>query len=452
MPGSALDLRIDLAARLNQARARTDAFFALLAEPTLYERAIPERHRVVFYLGHLEAFDWNLIARDVCGRTPFDANLDSLFAFGIDPVDGQLPQDVPADWPALPEIRAYVTRARAAIDECLAGADVSADGPEGLARGHVFQIAIEHRLMHAETLAYMLPHLPLEGFARRVWPDRQPGPVQPGYARTGGPGRVRRVGIAAGSATLGLSRHAGVFGWDNEFDEHVVHVPAFSIDARNVTNGEFLEFVRAGGYRNGALWRPDDWEWKVRHEVQHPALWRRRGADWWIRSSFAEIALPRDWPVQVSLAEARAYARWRGRELPTEAQFHRAAYGTRLGEERPFPWGDAHPDARIHGNFDFLRFDPSPVAAFPAGDSAFGVADLIGNGWEWTETPFAPFDGFDAFVHYPGYSANFFDGKHYVIKGASPQTDHVFLRRSFRNWFQPYYPYVFAAFRTVDGG
>ncbi len=450
MPGSALDLRTDLAARLAQARARTDAFFALLTDATLYERAISERHRVVFYLGHLEAFDWNLIARDVCGRAAFDPKLDRLFAFGIDPVDEDLPSDGPSDWPALEVIRAYGAKARAAVDRCLEAADVSADGPVGLARGHVFHIAIEHRLMHAETLAYMLPHLPLDGFIRRVWPDRQPGPIQAGYARTGGPGRVRRATIPAGTTTLGLSPHAGVFGWDNEFDEHVLAVPAFTIDARNVTNGEVLEFVRAGGYRNGSLWRPEDWAWRKEHGLEHPLLWRKRGADWWLRASFAEIPLPSDWPVHVSLAEARAYARWRGRKLPTEAQHHRAAYGTHTGEERAYPWGDAHPDARLHGNFDFLRFDPSPVAAFPAGDSAFGVADLLGNGWEWTETPFAPFEGFRALRHYPGYSANFFDGKHYVIKGASPQTDHVFLRRSFRNWFQPHYPYVFAAFRCVD--
>ncbi|MFZ0922736.1 MAG: SUMF1/EgtB/PvdO family nonheme iron enzyme, partial [Candidatus Acidiferrales bacterium] len=95
-------------------------------------------------------------------------------------------------------------------------------------------------------------------------------------------------------------------------------------------------------------------------------------------------------------------------------------------------------------------WDPAPVNAHPAGQSAFGVHDLFGNGWEWTSTPFAPFPGFAAFPFYPGYSANFFDGKHFVMKGGSPQTAACMLRRSFRNWFQPHYPYVYAKFRTVE--
>jgi formylglycine-generating enzyme required for sulfatase activity len=114
-----------------------------------------------------------------------------------------------------------------------------------------------------------------------------------------------------------------------------------------------------------------------------------------------------------------------------------------------FPWGDAEPVPLVHGNFGCRRHAPVPVAAFAAGDSAFGVADLVGNGWEWTDTAFAPFPGFASDPLYLGYSQPFFDKKHFVLKGASPRTHTTFLRRSFRNWFQPHYPYVFAAFRCV---
>jgi formylglycine-generating enzyme required for sulfatase activity len=103
-----------------------------------------------------------------------------------------------------------------------------------------------------------------------------------------------------------------------------------------------------------------------------------------------------------------------------------------------------------HGNFDFHQWDPAPAGAHPEGASAFGVHDLVGNGWEWTRTPFAPFRGFAPMPFYPGYSANFFDGKHYVMKGGSPRTAACMLRRSFRNWFQPHYPYVYATFRCVE--
>jgi formylglycine-generating enzyme required for sulfatase activity len=164
---------------------------------------------------------------------------------------------------------------------------------------------------------------------------------------------------------------------------------------------------------------------------------------------FESIPLPLSWPVYVSQAEADAYARWKGRRLPTEAEFHRAAFGTPDGSERPLPWGESDAVDATRGNFDFVQWEPVPAGARPAGASAWGVQDLVGNGWEWTSTPFAPFPGFVAMASYPEYSAEFFDGQHVVLKGASPATARDLIRRSFRNWFRPTYPYVYAKFRTV---
>ena len=160
------------------------------------------------------------------------------------------------------------------------------------------------------------------------------------------------------------------------------------------------------------------------------------------------LPLTLDAPVYVSHAEASAFARSIGRSLPTEPQFHRAAYGAPDGAERSYPWGEENP-SKVEGNFDLRRWDPTPLGAFPSGDSAFGVSELVGNGWEWTGTVFAPFPGFRPHPDYEGYSANFFDGEHFVQKGASPRTAACMLRRSFRNWFQPHYPYVYAGFRTT---
>jgi iron(II)-dependent oxidoreductase len=150
----------------------------------------------------------------------------------------------------------------------------------------------------------------------------------------------------------------------------------------------------------------------------------------------------------VSHAEAAAFARWKGARLPSEAEFHRAAFGSPAGDERAFPWGNAQPDER-HGNFDLRHWDPMPVGSYPGGVSAWGVHDLIGNGWEWTSTIFAPFPGFTPTPAYPRYSADFFDGGHYVMKGASPATAAELVRRSWRNWFRPRYPYPYATFRCV---
>jgi ergothioneine biosynthesis protein EgtB len=305
----------------------------------------------------------------------------------------------------------------------------------------MLEVAIEHRLMHAETLAYMLHRLPADRKIAR--------PEQGAWKAV----RVKShlVEIPAGRATLGLESDSGdEFGWDNEIGAHELDVAEFAMESHNVANHDFLRFVQAGGYQNRSLWSEEAWAWKAKEDIEHPMFWRREGNLWVYRTMFGEIRLPLEWPVYVSHAEATAYANWLGRKLPTEAQFHRAAYGTPEGKrERRYPWGEEAPSA-ARGNFDFRSWDPSPVGAHPAGASAFGVHDMVGNGWEWTRTAFAPFSGFTPMPFYPGYSANFFDGKHYVMKGGSPRTAACMLRRSFRNWFQPHYPYVYATFRCVE--
>jgi formylglycine-generating enzyme required for sulfatase activity len=207
--------------------------------------------------------------------------------------------------------------------------------------------------------------------------------------------------------------------------------------------------MRQGGYDDAAYWSADDWQWRTDNDIHQPAFWKKIGTRWMLRTMFDEIPLPSDWPVYVSHAEASAYARWAGKALPSEAQWHRAAYGTPRGEQRAYPWGAGPPSAGL-GNFDFHHWDPAPVQAFPAGESGWGVADMTGNGWEWTSTLFEPFAGFKPFSFYPGYSADFFDGKHYVMKGGSPRTAACMLRRSFRNWFQAHYPYIYSGFRCVN--
>ncbi len=393
----------ELRQSLSRARAQTDSLFDLVDPVALYERPIPERHRIIFYLGHLEAFDWNLLGRAL-EMPALHPSFDHLFSFGIDPDSTALPTDQPADWPAAQEVRDYNARVRGALDAALAHA------PDEL-----MHVAIEHRLMHAETFAYMLHHLPFEQKAQ---------PANSVLAPSGPAPETRMVEIPAGSATLGR-QHGDGFGWDNEFDQHQVEVPAFAIAKHKVANGDYLEFVKAG--------------------AAAPHFWICREGGWCYHGMFEDIPLPLDWPVYVTFEQAQAFAQWKGRALPTEAQFHRAAYP--VGRT---PWSARVPaDPLFPGeNVDFRSWDPEPVTASPP--NLLGVSQLVGNGWEWTATPFAPFAGFQPFSFYPGYSANFFDGQHYVLKGGSPRTARCLLRPSFRNWFRPAYPYIYATFRVVE--
>lgn len=402
-----MESRTNLIRALTEARACTDAQFAMVRPDSLYERPIPERHRIIFYLGHLEAFDWNLIGQHGCSLTSCNAEFDRLFAFGIDPPPGQLPSDKPSDWPSVAEVQRYNKAIRQALDAVL----------EETAK-QFLHVALEHRLMHAETFAYILHNLPRDRKLARSANPPCSGPA-PMHAM---------IDIPAGSATLGRVRGKG-FGWDNEFDAHVVTVPGFAIGKYKVTNQQYLEFVRAG--------------------AEPPHFWTKCGDQWFWRTMAGEVPLPLDWPVYVTHEQAQAYAAWVGKALPAEVQFHRAAYGTSNGDERPYPWGHELPDER-RGNFGLHRWDPIPVTESTLGDSAFGVSQLVGNGWEWTATVFHPFPGFEPFPFYPGYSAPFFDGAHYILKGASPGTAAHLLRRSFRNWFRLRYPYVYAGFRCVE--
>jgi ergothioneine biosynthesis protein EgtB len=432
--------RHDLIERISDARRRTDELFSIVRPDCLYDRPIAERHRIIFYVGHVEAFDWNLFHDRVFGLKSFRPEYDRLFAFGIDPLGGGLPADQPADWPAIADVRQYVRRVRALLDEKLADAITQAAMPaaDGFPLSTLINVAIEHRLMHAETLAYMLHQEPLERKVKlREFADFNVSPVV-----------HRSIEIPAGTATLGLTRESGVFGWDNEFDRHRVDVPAFSIDQYPVTNQQYMEFIQAGGYKAREFWGQPDWDWKCAQNISHPAFWNRESEQWLYRTMFEDIPLPPTWPVYVSQAEAKAYASWAGKALPTEAEWQRAAYGNLSGEEREYPWGSEAPEEKF-GNFDFARWSPAPVNAFPAGRSAFGVEGLLGNGWEWTSTEFAPFPGFEPFPFYRGYSADFFDGQHFVLKGGSARTASCMLRSTFRNWFQSHYQFAYTGFRCV---
>jgi gamma-glutamyl hercynylcysteine S-oxide synthase len=440
-------IRHDLIEQLANARQQTDDLFAVVKPDSLYERPIPQRHRIVFYVGHLEAFDWNLFHERVLGLKAFHPEFDRLFAFGIDPVGGGLPTDQPSDWPSIPAVQDYVRKIRAVLDEKLTQALLDSNFPtsDGFPLSTLLNVAIEHRLMHAETLAYMLHQLPLDHKERR----------SESLSVSTAPVVHRSIEIPAGAVTLGLPRASDLFGWDNEYEAHTVNVPSFAIDQYKVTNRQYLEFVTAGGYETRALWgdadnsKSEDWDWKSEQGISHPAFWKCEGNQWLYRTMFDDVPLPLDWPAYVSQAEAKAYARWAGKSLPTEAEWQRAAYGDAQSDERIYPRGGEEPEP-TSGNFDFARWSPVPVNAFPEGRSAFGVHGMLGNGWEWTSTAFAPFPGFEPFPFYRGYSADFFDRKHFVMKGGSARTAACMLRPTFRNWFQPHYQFIYTGFRCVS--
>lgn len=424
-------------------RARSAALFDLLTEDAYYAQPISLRHPIVFYEGHLPAFSLNTLVKKGLGRPGVDARLETLFARGIDPDEVGGRAGEPSSWPDRRSVQAFAEAVDALVLDALAQAELDVRGHPLRDRAEAVYTILEHEAMHQETLLYMwhqLPHhrkqRPADYFITTDAPAAAP---------------TDDVFVPAGLATLGVDRGEAVFGWDNEHPRFEVDVSGFWIEPANVTNADFLAFVDAGGYQNPECWTPDDWEWIQRESIAHPPFWTRLNDGWHWHGMFEMLPLPLGWPVYVSQAEASAYARWRGRRLPTEAEYQRAAYGSVDETPRQFPWGNEAP-TQAHGVFDFTSWEPQPVGTHPRGQSAWGIHDLVGNGWEWTSTIFNGFPGFKAMASYPEYSADFFDGAHFVMKGASQATASELLRPSFRNWFRPRYPYVYATFRCVRAG
>jgi len=450
-------------------RARSRALFDLLSEDAYYSRPIALRHPIVFYEGHLPAFSFNTLVKRGLGRPSIDPRLEALFARGIDPHEsqgdtagharsvsekyehapslgargallGRAPSDARGSWPARDAVQDFAAEADRQVLDALEHGDIDQRGHPLLDRAEAAFAILEHEAMHQETLLYMWHRLPLEQKRR---------PARYAVVTDAPVPHPEWIQVPAGRATLGLDRADLVFGWDNEQPASAADVAPFTIERHNVTNAKFLEFVEADGYLDARWWRPEDWAWVQAEPVRHPLFWEQHGRAWYWRGMFDLIPLPCSWPVYVSHAEASAYARWRGARLPSEAEFQRAAYGAPSGGDRAYPWGHAAPTPE-HGALDFSTWDPHPAGSHPAGRSAWGIDDLVGNGWEWTSTSFAPFAGFTVIPSYPEYSADFFDGEHFVMKGASPVTARELVRPTFRNWFRPRYPYVYATFRCVS--
>ncbi|HEX9984941.1 MAG TPA: SUMF1/EgtB/PvdO family nonheme iron enzyme [Thermoanaerobaculia bacterium] len=411
--------RDDLLAWYRANRARTRWIFDLITPDAYYDRPIALRNPIVFYEGHIPAFGVNTLLKLALRQRGIDEHYEQLFERGIDPEDETVVKSPTESWPSRAEVQAYAAEADARLEHAIANDVLEDANIPHLRGGEAFFTILEHEQMHQETLLYMLHSLPYD--KKVAPPEKRTDYRPPATDHTA-------VHIPAGRVTLGAAR-GGAFGWDNEFPSRMVEVDAFEIDRHNVTNGDWLAYMQETG-------------------APAPHFWEQRDGQWYRRGLFASEPLPLEAPVYVTHDQAAAHAASKSKRLPTEAEYHRAAYGTPSGEEREQPWGDALPDA-TRGNFDFASWDPVAIGSYPAGASAWGVHDLVGNGWEWTSTIFDGFPGFTAMPSYPLYSADFFDGAHYVIKGAAPVTARELIRRPFRNWFRPNYPYVFATFRCV---
>ncbi len=429
-------------------RQRSDEFFGIADEASYYTAPIYLRHPLVFYDGHVDAFNWNVLFRKILKRPSFNPQFDALFARGIDPSSSDHAQRLKIEhWPSRDKVKAYKEEINRQFYDYLSQVDFSKAEHPLLKNGTIFFLLLEHELTHQETLLYMIHQLPHTNKNRLYSPEK----IKTSIPVTSPQFIPSMKTIPAGKTYLGAEAGEFDFGWDNEFEGQWHELEAFEIDTYPVTNGEFLNFMEAGGYENKAWWTEKTWAWlqentENNQKQKHPHYWFKQNNQWFFRGLFEDIKLPLSWSAYVTHAEAKAYAKFSGKSLPTEAQWHRAAYGE--SSSIVYPWGTKTPNESL-ANANYTSWSPSPVNKHPQGASPFGIHDLLGNAWEWTATPFAPFKGFEASEGYPQYSADFFDGEHFVMKGGSFATHQRLLRRPFRNWFYWDYPYMYTGFRCV---
>lgn len=297
---------------------------------------------------------------------------------------------------------------------------------------NVITIGMNHEQQHQELLLTDLKHL----FSCN--------PLLPAYVRASATHAARPAGSSPTLAfksfdggLIEIGYPGGEFCFDNELPRHRTYTGPFRLADRAITNGEYLEFIRAGGYENPVHWLSDGWA-----AVQSEG-WRR--PIYWSQSLDAQFTLTGlrglnpDTPVcHLSYYEADAFAHWAGARLPTEIEWELAANG-----------------APLRGNFvENHLWHPEPASTLadnPAADkSAAPLRQMFGDVWEWTQSAYTPYPGFKASKGALGEYNGKFMVNQLVLRGGSCVTPASHIRASYRNFFGPAARWQFTGLRLAN--
>lgn len=427
-------LRERALAALLAARDRTTLLTSCVEDAELTAQHSPLMSPLVWDLAHIGNQEEQWLLRAVAGRDAMRPEIDPLYdAF----------EHPRAERPSLPllapaEARGYAAEVRGRALDVLEKTPFR--GTPLTDAGFAFGMIAQHEQQHDETM--LITH------QLRSGPTALTAPEPPVGEPFAGPAEVL---VPGGPFTMGTSTEPWAL--DNERPAHRRLVPPFFIDTTPVTNAAYQRFIEDGGYERIQWWDPAGWAMVRRHELRAPLFWRREGGQW-LRRHFGTVEpVPADEPVlHVSWYEADAYARWAGRRLPSEVEWEKAArHDPVTDRSMRYPWGDADPTPE-RANLGQRHLRPAPAGSYPAGESAYGVRQLIGDVWEWTAGDFLPYPGFSAFP-YREYSDVFFGGDYKVLRGGAFSVDAVACRGTFRNWDHPVRRQIFAGFRTArDAG
>ena len=436
-----------------EARARTLELINDLGDKEMIGPRLDIVNPLRWEIGHIAWFQEYWVLRHFRKEAPTRADGDLFYD------SARIPHDTRWDLPLPSKVEtvAYIQRILERLTERHrpAGFDAS-QKLDGYDEAYFMTLALLHEYMHAEAITYTRQTLgygaPGIGIAQGKGDGGEDhvAKIEDRLAHS-----QRRMGdaeIPGGSFLLGSAPNMK-FVFDNEQWAHPVTVRPFRMARTAVSNGEFAAFVEDGGYRRRECWTDEGWRWRERAGAEHPVYWKMQTGGRYLRRNFdVWVPLEDSLPVlHVNWYEADAYCRWAGRRLPTEAEWEMAASaeptpnGGITEHKRRFPWGD-EPPTPGRANLDWRMMGCVEVDALPAGDSAFGCRQMIGNVWEWTATDFGPYPGFSP-GPYKEYSAPWF-GDHKVLRGGCWVTRSGLIRNNYRNFYQPHRRDIWAGFRT----
>ncbi|MDD3770405.1 5-histidylcysteine sulfoxide synthase [Sulfuricurvum sp. IAE1] len=414
-----------------------ESLFELLAsDDVFYRQSEPTRHPMIFYFGHTAVFYVNKLVAAGALNERINPRFESLFAVGVDEMVWD-EQSSRFAWPEVSEVRDYRRAVRTLVGELIMTLPMRLPIVQEDPFWAIW-MGIEHERIHIETSSVLHRQMPLAYI--------RPLAAFPACPRSGEAPENAMVPFAGGSITLGKGNSdQGLYGWDNEYGTREYTLEGFEASKYLVSNGEFLAFVEDGGYTDGRWWDAEGEKFLALRGAKCPPFWIPVSGGYRFRTLCAEIDLPMDWPVEVNALEAQAFCRWKsdrdgyGYRLPGEAEWYLMMRESGMEEQ-------VYDDTRA--NINCAHYASSvPVDTFAQGE----VYDVLGNVWQWTQTPIEGFEGFAPHPWYDDFSTPTFDTKHNLIKGGSwisTGNEIVsFSRYAFRRHF-----YQHAGFRYVRGG
>ncbi|MEI8084712.1 MAG: 5-histidylcysteine sulfoxide synthase [Paludibacter sp.] len=407
----------------------------LKSDEVFYHRGDPLRHVLLFYFGHTAVFFINKLFLAKMLEERINPEFESIFAIGVDEMSWDDLNEKHYNWPSVDAVRDYRNKAKKVILEVIENATLNLpitwNDPLW-----IIMMGIEHERIHLETSSVLIRQLPLDEVVAGKF-----GEI---CTENGAAPKNELLPVPGAEMHLGKSFEHPLYGWDNEYGKYTEKVSNFKTSKYLISNGEFLEFVEVGGYHAQEFWTEEGWNWKTFKQAEMPLFWQIKNRKYRLRLVAEEIEMPWNWPAEVNYLEAKAFCNWKSKQtgktlrLPTEAEWKRLSEHVKVTDV--LEWETAP------GNINLEHFtSPCPVDSFPVGD----FYDVVGNVWQWTETPITGYPGFKVHPLYDDFTAPTFDGKHNIIKGGSwistgnEAASHA--RYAFRRHF-----YQHAGFRMVE--